>query len=91
MDEAIITIIVKFTNRIAGQYFANWNQQYPDKQKIWISTDSLEIHAVLCLLIAAGALMANRESVSFLLCKNPLYSRHTFPAAMSRERFQEII
>lgn len=83
-------MIVKFTNQKAEKHIEDWNKKYP-KQKTWIPTDSLEMYAVLGLLITAGALKANREPVHFLWCKNPLYSRPIFPAAMSRDRFLELI
>ncbi|XP_072384260.1 uncharacterized protein [Diabrotica undecimpunctata] len=91
VDEKIVEIIVKCTNQKAEKYFQDWNGKNPNKTRTWMPTDSVEIYAVLGLLITAGALKANREPVHFLWCRNPLYSRSIFPAAMSRDRFLDLI
>lgn len=89
--EAMVDKIVYFTNQKATHTFECWNQKFPNNPKVWTPVDRTEMYAVIGLLITAGALKANRESIKFLWSKNVLYSRAIFPATMSRNRFSKIL
>ena len=91
IDYEIVQIIVECTNQKAQKYYEEWNNKNSNKQRQWQPVDSVEMYATFGILIIAGALKANRESIHFLWTKKSLFSRPIFPASMSRDRFVSII
>lgn len=91
IDDEIVQIIVECTNQKAQIYYEDWNNKNPNKRREWQPVDSVEMYAAFGILIIAGALKANRESVHFLWTKKSLFSRTVFPASMARDRFVDIL
>jgi len=90
LSEDILNIIVSETNRKAQAYYDKWNKDNPNKTKVYVCVDSIEIQAYIGLLLILGALHGSKEAVDMLWCNDISYSRPIIPAAMSRDRFKQI-
>ena len=84
ITSVILNDIVKFTNQEAESVYRMEN-----KKSTWKPCDEVEISALIGLLITAGHLKFNHQTVSALW--NPKYGPPIFRATMSRERFKDLI
>lgn len=84
ITSSILSDIVKFTNQEAQRVYTNEN-----KKAIWKPCDEVEIRALIGLLITAGHLKSNHQTVVALW--NPKYGPPISRATMSKERFKELL
>ncbi|XP_071051100.1 piggyBac transposable element-derived protein 4-like [Onthophagus taurus] len=84
MDDSIIANIVTHTNQRA-------NAHYATDFHSWKEVDSIEIYAVLGLLLLIGRFRESRESRNDLWRKDNVLSRQMYTVVMARDRFKDIL
>ncbi|KAG5869084.1 hypothetical protein JTB14_027512 [Gonioctena quinquepunctata] len=87
LTNTILEIIVEKTNEKAILVYEKWIEKHPENKKVWTPTDSFGMKAYIGLLLSQGALKARKEPVEMLWISDKCYSRPTYPATMSRDRF----
>ncbi|CAG7836444.1 unnamed protein product [Allacma fusca] len=92
IQDSMVSEIVKWTNKKANKIIEDWNQQNPTRQpKEWKATDNVEIHALMGLLLLAGAHGMRNMSTRKIWRSDPKYRLHPFIATMGRERFRDLM
>jgi hypothetical protein len=92
LDDKIVGTICTFTNaeasRVVQKLYAN---AAPNRMRIWIDVDPLEIRAFFGVLLIAGALRCRKETISEMWTRDETIRHAAFTAAMARNRFAHIL
>jgi len=92
LDDEIVDTIYNFTNAAASRVVQELNANAaPNRMRIWIDVDPVEIKAFFDVLLIAGALRCRKETISEMWTTDETIRRVVFTAAMARNRFAHIL
>jgi hypothetical protein len=91
LDDEFVDTVCTFTNaevsRVVQELSAN---TAPNRMKIWIGVDPVEIRAFCGVLLNAGALCCRKKTISEMWTADETIRHVVFTAAMARNRFAHI-
>jgi hypothetical protein len=91
LDDEILDTICNFTNAEASRVVQELNANAaPNRMRIWIDVDPMEIRTFFGLLIA-GALRCRKKTISEMWTSDESIRRTVFTAVMARNRFANIL
>ena len=85
INKEIIDIVVKYTNEKGNMFYATKDS------KTWKPIDNTDVSAMSGVLRMIGKFRESRESTIDLWKKDQSVSRQIYTAAMSRDRFKQIL
>jgi len=92
LDDEIVDTICTFTNAEALRVVQELNANAaPNRMRIWIDVDPVEIRAFFGVLLIAGALSCRKETITEMWTTDETIRRAVFTAAMARNRFAHIL
>ena len=92
LGDEIVDTICTFTNAEASRVVQELNANaVPNRMRIWIDVDPVEIRAFFGVLLIAGALRCRKETISEMWTTDETTRCAVFTAAMARNRFAHIL
>ena len=92
LDDEIVDTVFTFTNAEASSVVQEFNANAaPNRMRIWIDVDPLEIRAFFGVLLIAGALRCRKETISEMWTTDETIRHAVFTAAMARNSFAHIL
>ena len=92
LDDKIVDIICTFTNAEASPVVQEMNANAaPNRMRIWIDVDPVEIRVFFGVLLIAGALRCQKETISEMWTTDETIFHAVFTAAMAWNRFVHIL
>jgi hypothetical protein len=92
LDDEIVDTRCTFTNTEVSRVVQELNANAtPNRMRIWIDEDPVEIRAFFGVLLIAAALRCRKETISEMWTTNETIRRAVFTAPMARNRFEHIL